>query len=234
MASASSSSDALEAARYGTLPPTVFAPGGRLHGVERVARESYPPGDDELSCVVIALHCGGGDKRTDVHDGVTVDGNNDNGEEFAIMSGIGAISPFLHKDESFIGHEGQTDTGKGYIPLVLDNEDAGDPDLPPTPIAILSPTLVAGVGGKGIDSAVLLRRSIEVALSNYRSDNGGIEWFMAHSLEGTNGDDSVGPRLVGGASGVQVASLARRMADIAQDSTQSLGGKYGRMLSVSG
>ena len=30
----------LEAARYSTFPPTVFAPGGRLYGVERVAKEA--------------------------------------------------------------------------------------------------------------------------------------------------------------------------------------------------
>ena len=38
---------------------------------------------------------------------------------------------------------------------------------------------------------------------------------------------------MGGVASVDVSSLARRVADMAQSSTQSMGGKYGRMLSVS-
>lgn len=186
---AASSADALEAARFGPLPPTVFAPGGRLHGVERVAREAYPSGDDESSCAVIALRCGSKSAA---------------GGEFAIMSGIGAISPFLHRA------------------LVMDYL---------TPISLISPNVIVGVGGKGIDSAVLLRRASEVSLSMYKSDNGGVEWFISHSLEGVGGNSHSIP--VGGAARVDAKTLARRIADMAQSSTQSLGGKSGQMLSVS-
>ena len=71
---------ALEAARYADLPPTVFAPGGRLHGVERVAREALLSSDedgaggdeDASSCGVLALHCGRGS----------------DGGEFAVLVGI--------------------------------------------------------------------------------------------------------------------------------------------------
>ena len=45
--SSTSSSSWEEARRYASLPPTVFAPGGRLHGVERVAREAIMADADE-------------------------------------------------------------------------------------------------------------------------------------------------------------------------------------------
>ncbi len=246
-----------------------------------MAREAYPPGEDELSCAVFALRCGGrntsnnagaGDvRRPQQHReqqdarqeqqlvqriGEEISGHDstddsDTNEEFAVMVGIGAISPYLHRDEAFsslsISQEGTGDhaTNDNYIPLALDV--INNADLPSSPMAILSPTLITGAGGKGIDSAILLRRSIEVALSMYRSDNGGVEWFVSHSLEGTATSTFVardseqyellrsmeGARPLGGASGVEVTELVRRMADIAQGCTQSLGGKFGRMLSVS-
>lgn len=213
VAASSSAADALEAARFGSLPPIVFAPGGRLHGVESVARESNPPGDDESSCACIALRCGSGDG------------------EFAIISGIGAMSPFLHRDEVY--NTVSSDDGEktnDYIPLVIDYHEAPH-DAPLAPISIVSPYVIIGVGGKGIDSAVLLRRASEVSLSMYKSNNGGVEWFMSHSLEGISANSHDIP--IGGASRVEVKSLVRNIADLAQGSTQSLGGKGGRMLAVS-
>lgn len=213
---ASSSSEALEAARFGPLPPTVFSPGGRLHGVERVARESYPSGDDESSCAVVALRCGSGDG------------------EFAILTGIGAISPFLHRDEMNSVSQNSSNvpsTSDSYIPLIMDYDKGIDCNAPLTPISIFSPYIVAGVGGKGIDSAVLLRRAAEVSLSMHKSDDGGVEWFMSHSLEGVSANSHHVP--VGGTARVEVRALARKLADLAQSSTQSLGGKSGRVLSVS-
>jgi hypothetical protein len=213
---ASSAAEALEAARFGPLPPTVFAPGGRLHGVERVAREAYPPANDESSCACIALRCGSGD------------------DQFAIISGIGAISPFLHRDESHLFSDdtiNDTDKNNDYIPLVLDYEENCDHDAPLSPLSIISPTVVVGVGGRGIDSAVLLRRAEEVSLAIYKSDNGGVEWFMSHSLEGISADSHCIP--IGGAARVEAKALVRKLADMAQSSTQSLGSKSGRMLSVS-
>ncbi|KAL3773598.1 hypothetical protein ACHAWO_010794 [Cyclotella atomus] len=213
---ASSAAEALEAARFGPLPPTVFAPGGRLHGVERVAREAYPPANDESSCACIALRCGSGD------------------DQFAIISGIGAISPFLHRDESHLFSDdtiNDTDKNNDYIPLVLDYEENYDHDAPLSPLSIISPTVVVGVGGRGIDSAVLLRRAEEVSLAIYKSDNGGVEWFMSHSLEGISADSHCIP--IGGAARVEAKALVRKLADMAQSSTQSLGSKSGRMLSSS-
>jgi hypothetical protein len=150
------------------------------------------------------------------------------------MSGIGAISPFLHRDEEHGNrqkNENGTINSDGYIPLVMDYGDFSEEDAPLTPISVISPNVIVGVGGKGIDSAVLLRRASEVSLSMYKSDNGGVEWFISHSLEGVGGNSHSIP--VGGAARVDAKTLARRIADMAQSSTQSLGGKSGQMLSVS-
>jgi hypothetical protein len=65
----------------------------------------------------------------------------------------------------------------------------------------------------------------------YKLDNGGVEWFISHSLEGIHENSCLGP--IGGAARVELKTLSRKIADLAQSSTQSLGGKSGRMLSVS-
>ncbi|KAL9186154.1 hypothetical protein ACHAXT_005392 [Thalassiosira profunda] len=212
---------AAEEARYAALPPTVFAPGGRLHGVERVAREALlldSDADGEVACGAVALHCGG-------------TGGGEDGE-FAVLAGIGAVSPFLHRDE-FCAPSNNAEGGEGggatYLPLEMDEPTTSIS----SPLSILSPTLIAAAGGKAIDSTVLLRRATEVALSMYANDNGGVDWFVSHSLEGPDGHDSVEPWTLGGAAGVEATALARRVADMAQGSTQSLGGQYGRMLSSS-
>lgn len=226
---ASSSAEAMEAARFGPLPPTVFAPGGRLHGVERVARDSYPPGDDESSCALIALRCGSKRNR-ETGDTAYVD-EIENGA-FAVISGIGAISTFLHRDETRdTGQDTKTDKSGCYLPLVMEYDEPANLDSHPTPISVISPNIVVGVGGKGIDSAILLRRAMELSLSMYNLDSGGVEWFMSHSLEGINENCSLGP--IGGAARVEIKTLSRRIADLAQSSTQTLGGKSGQMLSVS-
>ena len=141
-------------------------------------------------------------------------------------------------------HDGQQSAF--YKPLVLEyNTTQQQPSSATTsqqlPISILSPSLITAVGGTSpIDSTILLRRSIEVALSMYKLDNGGVYLFASHSLESDNnggedndGSSSSGINVSGGASGVQIESLVRRIADMAQSSTQNLGGKYGRMLSSS-
>ncbi|KAL7537138.1 hypothetical protein ACHAXR_007613 [Thalassiosira sp. AJA248-18] len=248
---------------YSTLPPTVFAPDGRLYGVERVAKEAFlldtfDGDDDDVSCGVLALHC---NRCTEINDSDNYyDGDDDNdgnkSGEFAVMVGIGPISPFLHRDEAYLKQQQQqpqqltmnndattSDTvamSNTYLPLTIDESITGNSHQSSTttaPLSILSPTLIAGVGGKAIDSMILLRRTTEVALSMYASDNGGVDWFVSHSLEGMTGEKvstlSSRPMIMGGAAGVDVTSLVRRVADMAQSSTQSLGGRYGRMLSSS-
>ena len=273
-----------EARKYSTLPPTVFSPGGRLFGVERVAREAILYGttqqvDEESSCcTVFAVRCGG--RSSSREQG-----------EFAIMVGIGPISPFLHRDFELYQRKCQQDdvttaqkqhaTSDNHNeadvqkkipfprPLVLEEYNRNNNTTQSfstftnsLPIAILSPTLVTAAGGAPMDSSILLRRSIEVALSFYKLDNGGIDLFVSQSLEGMeemtptivseetttimttapdDDDDDLSQGIItptatrggGGASGVKIESLVRRIADMAQSSTQNLGGKYGRMLSSS-
>lgn len=185
----------------------------------------------------MALHC--------------ADSDDDGDGEFAVIVGIGATSPYLHRDEAYVGSTHQTETlmmedsevkvEKTYQPLAIDELSMGSQTATTTsintPLSILSPSLIIGTGGKAIDSTVLLRRATEVALSMYSNDNGGVDWFVSHSLEGTSYDDDGNNAswgtVAGGAAGVDATSLVRRVADMAQSSTQSLGGKYGRMLSSS-
>lgn len=195
-----------------------------------MAKESYPPGDDESSCAVIALRCGSKRNRETGDTTHHVD-DTENGA-FAVISGIGAISPFLHRDETCdTGQDTKTDKSGCYLPLVMEYDESANLDSHPIPISVISPNIVVGVGGKGIDSAILLRRAMELSLSMYNLDNGGVEWFMSHSLEGINEHCSLRP--IGGAARVELKTFSRRIADLAQISTQTLGGKSGRMLSVS-
>ena len=228
----------LEAQQYAQYGPTVFAPGGRLHGVESVAKEAMlldgSSSSDSVSCGVFALHCGGSNN------------SNDDGE-FVVFLGIGATSTYLHRDEAYYTKEQDDDDNADttaaleerttYIPLSIEDTSTSTTSIT-NPISILSPTLIVGAGGKAIDSTILLRRAMEVSLSMFANDNGGVDWFIHHSLEGINGNfDGCDPQrsrpIMGGVASVNVSSLARRVANMAQSSTQSMGGKYGRMLSVS-
>jgi len=315
---------------YSTLPPTVFAPDGRLFGVERVAREAIMTSrkdnesggednvnDDESYCTVLAIRCGGRRRRRQL---CRQGHEEERRGEFALMVGIGPVSPSLYRDVELVYQHHQLPKQKQQQHLsdncqeeqqqqhqLLTNNSKEDEEeqitkqkkmtpfykplqLPRTtttteqtssssilPISILSPTLITATGGvSSIDSSILLRRSIEVALSFYKLDNGGIEFFASHSLEGmvsassslttsstgvvpstgtimtttTTGnskddnDTAVVPNTImsaatttamrgGGASGVKIETLVRRIADMAQSSTQNLGGRYGRMLSSS-
>eukprot|EP00984_Skeletonema_dohrnii_P025261 scaffold14379_cov89-Skeletonema_dohrnii-CCMP3373.AAC.1 len=181
--SSSANNDAAEATRYSTLPPTVFAPGGRLFGVERVAREamgqqpSTTTEDDsaESCCTVFAIRCG-------VRRQCSHDNEEENRGELTIMVGIGPISPSLYRDVELYQ---QSKTDEHIIiaeqELNADDNDGADeqqistntvpfykPLLAPEqqsssslPISILSPTLITATGGTSIDSSILLRRSIE-------------------------------------------------------------------------
>ena len=317
-----------EATRYSTLPPTVFAPGGRLFGVERVAREAVmmmmmtntDNDDGDSCCTVFAIHCGGGGgrrRKQQLENSSSSSSSEDSEEEeFTIMVGIGPISPSLHRDNVMEWQEEEEEEEEKHNKLLLleqqddntsissvdniivddyeeeeeqqqqqqrivttetqstpfcksllvqNNEETSSSSISISqlllPMSILSPTLITATGGtSSIDSSILLRRSIEVALSLYKLDNGGIDFFASHSLEGMmtstittssgsddddddDDDDDVAQIMMttatrrggggGGASGVKIETLVRRIADMAQSSTQNLGGKYGRMLSSS-
>lgn len=250
-----------ERRRYANLPPTVFAPGGRLHGVERVAREAmllYDDDDYDNNDNEDGRRRGRGAMMDDEEEDMDYDGideedvascatfaiccrrsqGDDCGDEFAVMVGIGPVSPYVHR-----GCDQQTDSldtknREGYFrSLAIDvDDDQYDHEASLSPLSILSPHLVIGTGGKSIDSAILLRRTIEMAVDIYANEDGGVGWFISHSLEGSgiSAIEEEGglwtPK--GGVASVDVSSLVRRVADIAQISTQSLGGRYGRMLSV--
>ena len=89
----------LEAQQYAQYGPTVFAPGGRLHGVESVAKEAMlldgGSSSDSVSCGVFAMHCGGSNSNED--------------GEFVVLLGIGATSPYLHRDEAYYTKEDEDD-----------------------------------------------------------------------------------------------------------------------------
>ena len=84
----------LEAQQYAQYGPTVFAPGGRLHGVESVAKEAMlldgSSSSDSVSCGVFAMHCCG---------------SSSNDGEFVVLVGIRATSPYLHRDEAYYTKE---------------------------------------------------------------------------------------------------------------------------------
>lgn len=125
-----------------------------------------------------------------------------------------------------------------YQPLLINNNDDDDDDdnsltitatSSSAPIAILSSHLLIGSGGKAVDSTILLHRAIEMALSLYTSSDGGLLNFISHYLN----DNDDGRIQSGGVEGVHASILTRKLADMAQSSTQTLSGRYGRMLSSS-
>jgi len=138
------------------------------------------------------------------------------------------------------------DITRKYQPLLInddDDDDVNDDDdyddndsltkaatSSSAPIAILSSHLLIGSGGKAIDSTILLHRAIEMALSLYTSSDGGLLNFISHYNDNDNDDGRIQS---GGVEGVHATTLSRQLADMAQSSTQTLGGRYGRMLSSS-
>ena len=131
------------------------------------------------------------------------------------------------------------DIPRKYQPLLINDDDDYDDDnnsltiaatSSSAPIAILSSHLLIGSGGKAIDSTILLHRAIEMALSLYTSSDGGLLNFISHYNDNDNDDGRIQS---GGVEGVHATTLSRQLADMAQSSTQTLGGRYGRMLSSS-
>jgi hypothetical protein len=223
-----------EEGRYEKLPPTVFAPGGRLYMVEKSARAASSL-EDISAPLSVALLC-------------------DNGESVVVVS-TRSRSPHAHykfppkpsteTSELLLGDEETNATEKNAtlkadknntfeMPLLL--EDMDDPNeyesrlgegetrtsnsplslASSSPLCLLAPRLLAVTGGNSIDSIVLLRRIQEAALSLHKSNFGG-------AMMGT-GDF--------GASSVESYELGRRLADSFQIATQSVGGKGGRILAV--
>lgn len=185
--------------------------------------------EDVSSCATFAICC----RRRHYYNlsGDSSDGIDDGEDEVAVMVGIGPMSPYLHREND------QTDDDEGFYQslAINDDDDLCDHGTSLSPLSILSPHLIIGTGGKSIDSAILLRRTIEMAVDTYANEDGGVGWFISHSLEGTNNGQRMEKDLwtpKGGVASIDISSLVRRVADMAQISTQSLGGRCGRMLSV--
>ena len=87
------------------------------------------------------------------------------------------------------------------------------------PLAILFHDLVVGTGGNAVDSSILLRGIQEASLSLHKSNDGGSAMRAAfpNSSKSSIGSDS----------------LARRIADLIQEPTQTVGGRSGRVLASS-
>ena len=220
-ASAPDLGEALERSRYGTLPPTVFAPTGKLHMVERAAAEASDDADLSGSTIV-ALRCG-----TD-------------GGEFVAAAFARPRSPHAYYGETEkedddqgldikVPDEEEGEVGERYrSPLLIEDCDPDErrvitehlpPLPPPPPVSILSPSLVVSAAGGSAASSILLRRLQDAAFGIHRSNDVGVSSPIG------------GFRGVGGLRSVTASDLARRVADTAQIPTQTVGSSSSRMLS---
>lgn len=216
------SSSSLEAQRYQNLPSTVFSPSGRLHKVEQNA-QSISDIHDVSSPLSLALHC------------CKKDGDGkENG--FVLILSNRPISPHLHltraekssEDELKESSESEKNEKKNdsyYAPLYLPHI----PNREQTPflskststysnslspyVSIVGSSFVALTGGNAMDSIILLQRVKDMVIS------------MIRATTTTYSDTSHGNL-------ISTGILARRVADAAQVSTQTLGGRTGSMLKV--
>ena len=235
-------STALERERYQSLPTTVFSPAGKLIKVETNAKSSSDT-QDLSSPLSIALHCCNPKKHRD----------------FVLVLSTRFLSPHLYltsKDNHYNNNnnnnnicdeeDGEDDSMKQdkrednkdnnnikfnddayYAPLLLHhNQNSKRAFLtkqqqlllqqPIMPMTILGKSLMTVAGGNVIDTTILLRRIQEQAISLQRAN--------------ASGDISTSTST---SSSFSTSVLARRLADAAQLSTQTLGGKAGRMLKSS-
>ena len=87
---------------------------------------------------------------------------------------------------------------------------------PSSPIVVLGKSILALAGGNAIDTTLLLRRIQETAIS------------MKHA----NGMGIMDDQYYANSEFISTNVLARRIADMAQTATQTMGGKHGRILKV--
>jgi len=122
----------LQESQYNDLPPTVFAPGGRLFSVERMMQAVSNP-QDSSSNLIIAIRC---------RDGVVVVSSEPQ-------------SPYLHQYRENRTAINETKNASG-TPLLLEPER--DSLLPSAPFCRLSPHLWGMTAGNAVDSQILRRR----------------------------------------------------------------------------
>ena len=201
------SSSNSDSERYSSLPPTVFAPDGRLYSVERAAQRASDA-QDTSSTIAIALHCG----VKDLNPGVIV------------LVSLGPCSPHVHftADSS---RDDDDDSIPQLLSLLLEKDmqpliDFYDVDflVPRPPISILhSPQIVAAMGGTAVDSAILLRRIQEISAALFEEHDTLVSVSNQYHRQ---------------AKLFTSHTLARHCADLIQLPTQTTGGKTGRILTV--
>eukprot|EP00591_Stephanopyxis_turris_P008291 CAMPEP_0195509578 /NCGR_PEP_ID=MMETSP0794_2-20130614/2476_1 /TAXON_ID=515487 /ORGANISM="Stephanopyxis turris, Strain CCMP 815" /LENGTH=384 /DNA_ID=CAMNT_0040636837 /DNA_START=156 /DNA_END=1310 /DNA_ORIENTATION=- len=136
----------MEEGRFSQLPPTVFAPSGRLHMVERVMRECSDI-NDKSAPLAMALKCGGGGNSDD-------DDDDDDDGGFIVMVSTRPVSPFAPSVPSSSSYDG------AYSAPLLTEEQYNEGTM-----SILTPSLISATGGNAVEAIVLSRRIQEMALS---------------------------------------------------------------------
>ena len=208
---------------YVQLPPTVFAPQGRLYIVEEIMKVISSP-EDPSSNLVIALHC---------KDGVVV---------VTTVTGPAQAS-FLQTeinlllDSNKISTTSSDDDTANKSPLWLDyannnnkmeNQEADGPRFPSGSRFVNTPfsdneQIWAVTAGNAVHSQIFRRKIQSVADSIWESHDDGIVTIAGMQQKTT--------KLLGPSP--SAALLARKLADYCQIPTQTIGSKAGRILVVS-
>lgn len=210
--------------RYHKLPPTVFAPQGRLHSVEQTMKAVSSP-EDPSSNLVIALRC---------RDGMVV---------------VTTVSPpvqaaFLQNEMTMMTTSQHNDStvnatkSRSYLPLWLDHYEEGERKTKePMEVFFASSRFVrtpfldnrnvwAITAGNAVHSQIFRRKIQSLAESIWESNDDGI------SSIGGRRQQSQYLRPDSSSASMSAALLARKLADQCQITTQTIGTRAGRMLVV--
>lgn len=211
--------------RYQRMPPTIFAPGGRLHAVEQVM-DALGSNEDPTSNLVIALHC---------KDGIVVLSTVSTPPNAA-----GMLLPTPDKQQNTTNTT-QSDAKTNatikteQVPLWLDYPSSmceeGSTEESDSPWSYSSSSIVripfqenenlfAISAGNAVHSQILRHLIRNLAESIYVANDDGL-------YKPTTSSTAQLQRKC-----PSVAVLARRLADQFQKPTQSVGGNSGRMLVV--
>jgi hypothetical protein len=126
-----------EQAHFSRLPPTVFAPSGRLHRVERVCQETTDA-LDITSPLVVAMKCEGGKKLA--------------------LVGTSPLSPFLVQDYNW--DDSHVNNNTIDIPLLLQHQHQS-----PSTLSLIGQKVLIATAGNAMASVVLQRKIQRIVLS---------------------------------------------------------------------
>ena len=137
------SSNVLQESLYNDLPPTVFAPSGRLFSIERMMQAVSNP-QDPSSNLVIAIHC----------------------KEGIVVVSTEPQSPYLHRyrENNTTTTASEAAQNSSRTPLLLLDEDSW---IPPAPFSRLSSHLWGVTAGNAVDSQIL-RRKLQLHAEAFR------------------------------------------------------------------